>query len=128
MAEKFKSFYINHVPRQQNAHEHALVSLAASIALSIRATEKVLVQSRDLYCLKFALEDVKPPKGNLQIKKVLKNSTGPKPRDWRFSFIDFVLYDILPNDLKEAANGLVEAFNKTIEKLLKKLISKNQRD
>ena len=27
-----------------------------------------------------------------------------------------------------AANGLVEAFNKTIEKLLKKFVSKSQRD
>ena len=56
MAEKFRSFYINHVPRQQDAHANALASLAASLALSVRATEKVLVYSPDLYCPKFALE------------------------------------------------------------------------
>ena len=33
IAEKFKSLYINHVPRQQNAHADALPSLAASLAL-----------------------------------------------------------------------------------------------
>jgi len=40
MAEKFKSFYIDRVPRQQTAHAHALASLAASLALSARAKEK----------------------------------------------------------------------------------------
>ena len=43
MAEKFKSFYINHVPRQQNAHADALAYLVASLALPAKATEKVLV-------------------------------------------------------------------------------------
>ena len=33
MAERFKNFYIDHVPRQQNAHADALTSLAASLAL-----------------------------------------------------------------------------------------------
>jgi len=29
-----------------------------------------------LYCPKFTLEDVKPPKGNLQVKEILETSTG----------------------------------------------------
>ena len=33
MEEKFKSFYIDHVPRQQNVHADALASLATSFAL-----------------------------------------------------------------------------------------------
>ena len=33
MALRFKNFYIDHVPRQQNAHANALASLAASLAL-----------------------------------------------------------------------------------------------
>ena len=81
MAEKFRSFYINHVPRQQDAHANALASLAASLALSARATEKVLVYNHDLYCLKFALEDNQTPKRSLQVKEVLETSTGPEPRD-----------------------------------------------
>jgi len=57
MTERFKNFYIDHVPRQQNAHADALASLAASLALSAGAAEKVLVYSHDLYCLKLALEN-----------------------------------------------------------------------
>jgi len=75
MAEKFKSLYIDHIPHQQNAH--ALASLATSLALSAGATEKVLVQSYDLYCLKFAFED-----WNIQVKEVLETSTGSESRDW----------------------------------------------
>ena len=37
MAEKFENFYINHVPRQQNAHADALAPLTASLALPARA-------------------------------------------------------------------------------------------
>ena len=48
IAEKFKSFYINHVPRQQNSHADALTSLVASLALPAKATEKVLVHSHAL--------------------------------------------------------------------------------
>ena len=53
MAEKFKSFYINHAPCQQNAHTDALTFLAASLALPARAIEKILIHNSDLYCLKF---------------------------------------------------------------------------
>ena len=72
MAERFKNFYIDHVPRQQNAHTDALASLAASLALPAGATEKVLVYSYDLYCLKFALEDDQMPTGDLQVKEDLE--------------------------------------------------------
>jgi len=73
------------------------------LALPAGATEKVLVYSRDLYCCKFALEDNKTPRGDLQVKKVLETSTNFEPKDWRFPYIDFVLYDILPDDPKQAA-------------------------
>jgi len=82
MAEKCKNFYIDHIPRQQNAHADALVSLAVSLALPAGATERVLVYSRDLYCLKLALEDSKTPRGNLQVKEVFETSTSLEPRDW----------------------------------------------
>jgi len=81
MIKEFKSFYINHVPRQQNAHANVLASLAASLALSAGTTEEVLVHSRDLYCQKFALEDGKTPRGYLQVKEVLETSTSSEPRD-----------------------------------------------
>ena len=81
MAEKFKNFYIDHVPRQENAHADALASLAASLALPARATKKVLVYSHDLYCPKFAFEESQTPRGDLQVEEVLKTSTGSKLRD-----------------------------------------------
>ena len=35
--------------------------------------------------------------------ETLEISTSPEPRDWQFPYIDYVLYDILPDDSKEAA-------------------------
>ena len=67
------------------------------------ATERVLVHNRHLYCCKFALEDSKTPRRDLQVKKVLKTSTSREPRDWQFPYINFVLYGILPNNPKEVA-------------------------
>jgi len=81
MAEKFKNFYINHVLRQQNAHAYVPVSLVASLALSARATEKILVHICDLCCQKFALEDSITSREDLQVKKVLETSTSPEPKD-----------------------------------------------
>ena len=100
LAEKFYGFFIDHVPRQQNAHADALASLATSLALPARMTEKVLVASRDLYCPKFSLEEIKEV---TSIREILEITTGLESRDWRFPYIDYVLYDILPEDSKEAA-------------------------
>jgi len=82
-------------------HADALASLAASLALPARAKERALIYSHDLYYYKFALEASKTPRGDLQVKKVLETSTSLKPRDWKFPYIDFVLYGILPDDPKE---------------------------
>jgi hypothetical protein len=100
LAEKFEGFFIDHVPRRQNAHADALASLATSLALPAEMTEKVLVASHDLYCPGFSLEEVKTI---TDIMEILEISSVPEPRDWRFPYIDFVLYDILPDDSKEAA-------------------------
>jgi len=81
MAEKFENFYIDHVPRQQNAHADALASLTASLALPAGATERVLVHSRNLYCCKFALGDSRTPRRDLQVKELLETSTSLEPRD-----------------------------------------------
>ena len=43
MAEKFKNFYIDHVPRQQNAHADALASLAASFAIQLEQRRECLL-------------------------------------------------------------------------------------
>ena len=103
MAERFRNFYIDHVPHQQNTHADALASLAASLALPAGVVEKILAFSRDLYCPRFAFEDHQKPTGDCQIKEALETSAGPEPRDWRFLYIDYALYDILPEEPKEAA-------------------------
>jgi len=103
MAERFKNFYIDHVPRQQNTHADALASLAASLTLPAGATEKVLVYSHDLYCPKLALKNNQIPAGNLQVEEILETSIGPGLRNWRFPYIDYALHGILPDDPKEAA-------------------------
>jgi len=102
MAEKFKNFYIDHVPRQQNAHADPLASLATSLALPAGAVEKILVYSHDLYCPRFAFKDHQKLTGDHQIKEALETSTGPELKDWRFPYIDYALYDISPDDPKEA--------------------------
>ena len=103
MAERFKNVFIDHVPRQQNAHADALASLAASLALPAGVVEKILVYGHDLYCPRIAFEDHQKPIGDCQVKKALESSIGSEHRDWRFPYIDYVLYGILPDDTKEAA-------------------------
>ena len=67
MAERFRNFYIDHVPCQQNAHADELASLTASLALPAGVAEKVLVYSHDLYCPKLAIEDDQIPVRNLEV-------------------------------------------------------------
>ena len=43
MSEMFGNFYIDHVPRQQNAHADVLASLATFLALPAGVAEKILV-------------------------------------------------------------------------------------
>ena len=103
MAERFRNFYIGHLPRQQNVHADVLVFLTASLALPAKATEKVLIYNHYLYYPKLALENDQIPAGNLQVKETLETLTGPDLKDWRFSYIDHALYGILPDDPKEVA-------------------------
>jgi len=102
MAERFRNFYIDHVPLKQNTHVDTLTSLIASLALPAKVIEKVLVYSNDLYCPKFTLEDNQMPSGDLQVKKALKTSAGLELKNWRFPYIDYVLYGVLSNDPKKA--------------------------
>ena len=72
MAEGSVNFYIDHVPRQQNAHADALASLTASLALPAGAVEKILVYSYDLYCPRFIFEDHQKPTGDRRVKEALE--------------------------------------------------------
>ena len=81
MAERFGNFYIDHVPRQQNAHADALASLTASLALPAGVIEKILVYSHNLYCPRIASEDHQKPTGDCQAKEAFETSTGLELKD-----------------------------------------------
>ena len=86
MAVRFKNFYIDHVPRQQNAHADALASLAALLALSTRLVEKILIYSHDLFYPRVTFEDRQRLTGDYQAKEALETLAGPELRDWRFPY------------------------------------------
>jgi len=77
------------------------INISRLLALPAGATERVFIYSRDLYCCKFALEDSKTPREDLQVNEVFGTSTSLKISDWWFPYIDFVIYDMLPDDPKE---------------------------
>ena len=72
MAEKFGNFYIDHVPRQQNAHADALAFLVASLALPPGVVEKILVYSHNLYCPRVTFEDHQSRQETVKPKKLLR--------------------------------------------------------
>ena len=41
--------------------------------------------------------------GTFKSKKTLETSAGSELKDWRFPYIDYAFYGILPNDPKEVA-------------------------
>ncbi|XP_020258688.1 uncharacterized protein LOC109835102 [Asparagus officinalis] len=91
LANSFEGFYIDHIPRLKNTYADALASLAATLALLEGTTQQVTVTSRRLFKLKYAL----------QIKKAKVKPSTLEPKDWRFPIIDYVLYGLLPEDIKE---------------------------
>ena len=80
-----------------------MASLAASLALSPGVVEKILVYNYNMYCPRVTFEDRQKLIGGCQAKEAFEMSVGPEPRDWRFPYIDYALYGILPNDPKEVA-------------------------
>ena len=81
MPEKFRNFYIDHVPRQQNVHADALASLAASLALPAGVVEKIRVYTHDLYFPTFAFKDHQKLTEDYQAKEALETSIGPELRN-----------------------------------------------
>ncbi|XP_020263320.1 uncharacterized protein LOC109839302 [Asparagus officinalis] len=91
LADSFEGFYIDHVSRLKNTYADALASLVATLALPERTTQQVTVTSRQLFKSKYAL----------QINTVEAEPSTLEPKDWRFPIIDYVLYGLLPKDIKE---------------------------
>jgi len=70
MAQKFKNFYIDHVPRQQNTHADARESLAASLALPAEAAEKVLSTAMTCTVRSSSLKMIKLQQKTFKSKKL----------------------------------------------------------
>jgi len=94
MANLFDGFYIGHVTRSHNTRADALAALATTLALPVDTKYHLTVATRHLICSKHIL----------RTKEVYNISTDLEPRDWRFSFIDYALHGLLPDDPKEAAS------------------------
>ena len=94
LAQKFKNFYVEHLPRRQNAHADALASLATSLVLPPGATEKIWIYTHDLFCPDPPYEGI-PLLPSAEALQVAANSIN---RDWRFPYIDYCLFNILSDD------------------------------
>jgi len=82
------------VSRFLNTKADALAALAATLALPTDTTYHLTVSTRHLFCTKYGLE----------VSEVHTTLTNSEPREWRFLIIDYALYGILPDDLKEVAS------------------------
>lgn len=102
LAEEFDNFYLGHIPRRYNTHADALASLATSLALPGGTSVKVLVFARDLYYQRFTSQQTKDEGANSPPTEVLETSTSKGSRDWRSPIVDYVMYDVRPDDPKKA--------------------------
>ncbi|XP_020249311.1 uncharacterized protein LOC109826702 [Asparagus officinalis] len=98
LAESFEGFYIDYVPHLKNTYADALASFAATLAQPEGATQQITVMSKHLFKSKYAL----------QINVIEDEPTMLEPKDWRFSIIDYVLYGLLPEDIKERKSFIDE--------------------
>ncbi|XP_020259056.1 uncharacterized protein LOC109835489 [Asparagus officinalis] len=102
LAESFEGFYIDYVPRLKNTYANVLASLAATLALPEGATQQITVTSKHLFKSKYVFQI------NVIEDEPIKN--------------------LASTTYNPAANGQAEAFNKTIIRILTKVVSTNKRD
>lgn len=94
LANKFEEFFIDHMPRHENTYADALASLAVTLALPARSPKHITIGSHKLLC----------PQSNIRSKKLTPGWDKFWARDWPFPLIDYVPYDILSEDSKEAGS------------------------
>ncbi|XP_020263031.1 uncharacterized protein LOC109839009 [Asparagus officinalis] len=99
-AKKFKGFFIIYIPRAQNAYADALASLVISLALLPGAETMIPVTESELYYSKLPIEE---SSDKTMTGEVCTTSMELEFRDWRFPYIDYVVYGILPDNSKKAA-------------------------
>ncbi|XP_020270775.1 uncharacterized protein LOC109845958 [Asparagus officinalis] len=100
LAQKFEGFFIEYIPEAQNTYTDALASLATYLALPPKEETMIFVIGRDLYHPKIPLEHCS---NETIVEIACAILIELESRDWRFLYIDYVLYMILPDDAKEAA-------------------------
>jgi len=94
LANLFDGFYIGLVSRSQNTKADALAALATTLALPVDTEYHLTVATRHLVYSKHML----------RTREIYNILTDLEPRDWRFSFIDYALHGLLPDNPKEAAS------------------------
>lgn len=82
-----------------------LFSTLASLATSLALQPGALVLTHDLYCPKSAIEEVRAQTADIQDKgkETFDTSADLELKDWRFPYIDFNLFRILPDATKMVA-------------------------
>lgn len=101
--ENFASFFIEHICCSKNTHVDSVASLAASLALALGLTERVLVYAHDLCRPKLFPDEDPTPALDCYEKEPLEIFTSLELKDWRFLIVNYILFGKLPEDPKEAS-------------------------
>ncbi|XP_020250194.1 uncharacterized protein LOC109827598 [Asparagus officinalis] len=99
-ARKFKGFFVGYIPRAQNTYADALDSLETSLVLPPGVEIIIPITGRELYYSKLVTDD---RSNKATSEEACATTMEFEPRDWRFPYIDYVMYEILPDNSKEAA-------------------------
>ncbi|ONK76037.1 uncharacterized protein A4U43_C03F23200 [Asparagus officinalis] len=110
MAESFEGFFIEYIPRLQNTYADALAALAVSLAQPPEMEQFVTTKSCTGFYQKMRRKEIR--------------SDG----EHRDSTTTRRVEHYIARAYNPTANGLAEAFNKTIIKFLSKLVKTNKRD
>ncbi|MGV7343162.1 hypothetical protein PJI17_31175, partial [Mycobacterium kansasii] len=84
---------IKHVPRSENAKADALASLAAALSCTNRSPLHVTIEERSFLPSAEVIEEI--------IEAIPISCLEVTTDDWRQPFIDYLKYNILPEDLAQ---------------------------
>lgn len=88
--------------QKDNTYANTLPSLVATFALPPKIEQKISIDGQSSYHPKQVQEINNDNKPGPRSKMVCETSSSLEPKDWRFPFIDFLLYGILSENPKEA--------------------------
>ena len=81
MAESFEEFFIEYIPRLQNAYADALAALAVSLAQPPETELLVTVRTHQLCIPIYDMDIEEEDDGNINVKEVNSTQIGSKSRD-----------------------------------------------